>query len=702
MIRYLLCSILTCPGLLGLGLLGFGQQASFALQTEPSGAESPRVEQRTLDSHFPFFPPDSVEEWTERSAALRLHLQMSLGLWPWPDKTPLNPVEHGTIDQGDYTVSKVFFESFPGYYVTGSLYRPKVLVGPAPVILSPHGHFANGRFTRASEAEIDRMLSTGEETHRDNARSVLQARCAHLARMGCVVFHYDMIGYADSQQIPYGVAHGFAKQRGDQNGSEAWGFFSPRAELHLQSIMGLQTWNSLRAIDYVLTLPEVDPQRVGVTGCSGGGTQTFLLAALDPRVAVAFPAAMVSTGMQGGCTCENACNLRVITGNVEIAALFAPRPMGLSAANDWTKQMPTDGYPQLQSVYRLLSEPENVFLSASLDFPHGYNQVARRVMYGWFDRHLKITGQKLPMNWEQLHAAAAAENTPWFERPIRYLESADLSVWNAEHLVPPSGVQVEQAVTRHWQQDQASKIAEKIEESDPQMRSIVRSLLCDLPGGTAKDSLRILNSKPMDLDQDTVVGVVDTVGNQTDTAGYQFTKLQSARGAPVSQIVCLVQDREWVADDREIWLPFVAQGDVVVLIDGRQWQLPNRIVNNGRDAAGYTFGYNRSEMARGVRALDWYLNQLPAAENATVDLVAFDEAPTLVVTAAVLERSVGRVFLPGDFQFGDVTEFQDPYFFPGALKLGDVAGFLKIAKPQELVLWKDATLQERRDSIHKR
>jgi hypothetical protein len=163
-----------------------------------------------------------------------------------------------------------------------------------------------------------------------------------------------------------------------------------------------------------------------------------------------------------------------------------------------------------------------------------------------------------------------------------------------------------------------------------------------------------------------------------------------------------VQDREWVADDREIWQPLVAQGAVVVLIDGRQWQLPNRIVNNGRDAAGYTFGYNRSEMARGVRALAWYLNQLPAAENATVDLVAFDEAPTLVVTAAVLERSLGRVFLPGDFHFGDVTDFQDPYFFPGALKIGDVAGFLKIAKPQELVLWKDATLQERRDSIHKK
>ena len=94
--------------------------------------------------------------------------------------------------------------------------------------------------------------------------------------------------------------------------------------------MGLQTYNSIRALDWLCELPDVDPQRIGVTGASGGGTQTFVLGAVDPRPAVIFPAVMVSTAMQGGCTCENCCYLRMGTGNVELAGLFAPKPLGMT------------------------------------------------------------------------------------------------------------------------------------------------------------------------------------------------------------------------------------------------------------------------------------------------------------------------------------------------------------------------------------
>ena len=91
--------------------------------------------------------------------------------------------------------------------------------------------------------------------------------------------------------------------------------------------MGLQTWNSIRALDFLLGLPDVDPSAIGVTGASGGGTQTFILGAVDDRPAVAFPAVMVSTAMQGGCVCENCSYLRVGTGNIELAGLFAPKPL---------------------------------------------------------------------------------------------------------------------------------------------------------------------------------------------------------------------------------------------------------------------------------------------------------------------------------------------------------------------------------------
>ena len=158
--------------------------------------------------------------------------------------------------------------------------------------------------------------------------------------------------------------------------------------MRLQSAMGLQTWNSIRALDFLSELPGVDAKRIGVTGASGGGTQTFMLCAIDDRPAAAFPAVMVSTAMQGGCVCENASHLRVGTGNVEIAALFAPKPLAFSAANDWTKEFMTKGFPELKQLYTLLGRPENVAAKAWLEYGHNYNRHAREFMYAWFGKHL--------------------------------------------------------------------------------------------------------------------------------------------------------------------------------------------------------------------------------------------------------------------------------------------------------------------------
>src|SRR5207244_6154256 len=145
------------------------------------------------------------------------------------------------------------------------------------------------------------------------------------------------------QQIA--VAHSYGQPRPALEGRENWGLYSPQAELRLQNIMGLQTYNSIRALDWLCELADVDPARIGVTGASGGGTQTFMLCAVDPRPAAAFPAVMVSTAMQGGCTCENASFVRLGTGNIEIAGLFAPKALGMTAANDWTHEMPSKGFP---------------------------------------------------------------------------------------------------------------------------------------------------------------------------------------------------------------------------------------------------------------------------------------------------------------------------------------------------------------------
>ncbi len=311
---------------------------------------------KDLDGYFPFHPPATREAWERRAEWVRRRILVSQGLWPLPTRTPLNPVIHGRIERDEYTVEKVYFESAPGFFVTGNLYRPKRITGRVPGVLFAHGHWQDARLALSDEEEVRREIATGQERFEQGGRSRFQSLCVHLARMGCVVWQWDMLGNSDAQQLSAALVHGFAKQRPEMATPENWGLFSPQAESHLQSAMGLQTWNSIRSLDFLLSLPEVDPERVAMTGASGGGTQTMILAAIDPRLKLSFPAVMVSTAMQGGCTCENACLLRVDTGNVEFAALFAPKPQGLTTADDWTREMATKGFPELKQLYTLLGD----------------------------------------------------------------------------------------------------------------------------------------------------------------------------------------------------------------------------------------------------------------------------------------------------------------------------------------------------------
>src|SRR6185503_15718620 len=272
----------------------------------------------------------------------------------------------------------------------GNLYRPKNIAGKSPGVLFAHGHWADARLSESTDAELRRELADGEERFEQGGRSRFQSMCVQLARMGCVVWQWDMLGNSDSQQLSAQLVHGFKKQRPEMNSPENWGLFSPQAEAHLQSVMGLQSWNSIRSVDFLTSLPDVDPTRIAVTGASGGGTQSFMLAALDPRISLSFPAVMVSTAMQGGCTCENASCLRVDTGDIEFAALFAPKPQGMTAADDWTKKMEEKGFPELKAHYKLMGAPDNVMLKAALNFGHNYNYVSRAAMYSWFNKHLSI------------------------------------------------------------------------------------------------------------------------------------------------------------------------------------------------------------------------------------------------------------------------------------------------------------------------
>src|SRR5262249_29748371 len=185
-------------------------------------------------------------------------------------------------------------------------------------------------------------------------------------------------------------------------------------------------WNSVRALDFLLSLPDVDSTRIGCTGASGGGTQTFMLCGIDDRVTAAFPAVMVSTAMQGGCVCENWSYLRVGSGNIEFAGLFAPKPLGMSGADDWTKEIESKGLPELKELYKLFDAEENVMAKCHPEFGHNYNQVSREIMYNWFNKHLKL-------GWKE----------PVVEKPFQPIPPSQLSVFDAEHPVPMDALPID-------------------------------------------------------------------------------------------------------------------------------------------------------------------------------------------------------------------------------------------------------------------
>jgi dienelactone hydrolase len=644
---------------------------------------------KDLNGYFPLAPPASPEEWKVRAERVKRQILVSQGLWPLPERTPLNAVIHGKIDKGDYTVERVYFESLPGFYVTGSLYRPKKVEGKVPAVLTPHGHWANGRFHDAGEAAAKQQVEIKGEVDENTARSPLQARQVHLARMGCVAFHYDMLGYADSQQLSMGLVHGFKTQRPEMTAEKDWGFFSPQAEAHLQSVMGLQTWNSIRAVDFVLSLPEVDPERIAVSGASGGGTQSMLLAAVDPRIAVSFPAVMVSTAMQGGCTCENASCLRVDTGNIEFAALFAPKPQGMTTADDWTKEMSTKGFPELKLLYERLGAPEMVMLHDRTEFKHNYNLPSRLALYGWLNKHF------------QLGQAESIE-----ERPFERLTTEEMTVWDSDHPKPEGGDAYEKKLAAQIHaadQAQLDGIKPTDAKSLAEWRKTVGGAIDAILGRTLPAAKDLDFEQTEESDQGTYVRMAGLLKNKS--RGEELPLAYLVPNTWNGRAIIWLSEKgkaALFADDgspAEGVKPLLASGTAVIgvdllyqgefLADG-QPVTQNRAVNNPREFAGYTYGYNHTllaQRAHDVMTVVAFVKLVGEAPK-SVEIVALDgTGPIAAVALANCGGAVDRAAIDTHgLRFGKLMDYRDVNFLPGGAKYGDLPGILSLAAPAQLWL----------------
>jgi dienelactone hydrolase len=638
----------------------------------------------TLDDYHPWQPYTDLGRWRERARRVREQVLVAAGLWPLPLNAPPYPVIHGKIERDEYTIEKVFFQSWPGFYVTGNLYRPKRKAEDLrPGVLSPHGHWQNGRFYENNEEAARKQIEKGAEKTLEGARYPLQARCAMLARMGCVVFHYDMVGNADSQQIGH-----------------AQGFRDVEAELRLQNAFGLQLYNSIRAFEFLAGLEGVDPHRIGVTGASGGGTQTFFLCAVDDRPAVSFPAVMVSTAMQGGCVCENASLLRVGTGNIELAALTAPRPQGMTGADDWTIDIETKGLPELKVLYGAFGVPALVDAKCYRQFDHNYNQVSRERMYSWMNRHLKL-GFPEPVE----------------ERPFTPVPPRELSVFDAEHPRPAKAL------------DAAGLRALMTETSNRQIE-----LLTPRDGPTLAEFRRMIGGalRAMVVSELPAAGEVEAAraSGEGSAEDRRRERLVLRRAGTAEAVPALwIAPEGWNGKVLVVVSPggkkdvepggslagvaaaaLAARAAVLapdVLLTGELVPPPSDeapvgggstasvrlpVVKNHQDYAGYTYGYNRTLLANRVHDVLTAIAHARQVEGArAVHVLGTGDGGLWVLLAGALAGSaVERLAAERPaFDFADVKSVDDPRFLPGGVKYGGWGALAALNAPREVVLLGD-------------
>jgi len=305
----------------------------------------------------------TVEEWRTRAAEIRPRILRALGLDPLPERTPLNVTMLGETQLDGYRIQRLTFESRPGFLVTANVYVPDG-PGPFPLVLCPVGHWGHGK---------------DEQTP--------AARSHGLAKLGYITITYDPFGQ-EERAVP-GNEH-----------SEHW-----RLSLTGHSNMSLMVWDTVRALDYMLTRPDVDPDRIACTGASGGGLNTLYYSVVDDRLGVAVPVVYITqwadflgTGAQH-CPCSHVPGLGAFTDMGEMTALFAPRPqMYINALAD--PQFLTAGAQhaeaQARVVYDLVGAGDRLLLRC---FPgdHDYGKAMRETVYGFIEQHLRGQGAGDPI-----------------------------------------------------------------------------------------------------------------------------------------------------------------------------------------------------------------------------------------------------------------------------------------------------------------
>jgi dienelactone hydrolase len=571
----------------------------------------------------------TLADWQAKRPRLEREFHQMLGLWPIPERTPLNAQVTGTLERdGGVVIEKIHFQSKPGLYVTGNLYRPKQVEGKLPAILYVCGHSGRGR---------------------DGNKTAFQDHGMWFARNGYVAFLIDTLQLGEVA----GVHHG------TYNLGRWWwqaAGYTPA---------GVECWNGIRAIDYLVGRPDVDPARIGVTGISGGGATTFWIAAADARVACAAP----TSGMSD---LESYVEHRIINGHCDcmfmyntyrwewttIAALIAPRPM-LFANSDQDPIYPMDGnarvFDRLRKLYAMHGHADRVAEHVSPG-GHAYRPDLRMAIFRWLNTHLKHDSgpvkdaEDKPIEGKQLRVFPEDSDLPKDAKNARIDESF---VPVAAQEIPAAGE------FDRWKNDRIEALRSLSFRSFP--ARIPRA--SPRPGRAVGESLRWLETEP-----GINVAILDL--RRPDESANQGTLIVLNEGEGVESVP------DWAK-------PIVAGGSVVVLaprgVGPTAWvrKSPPNYVERSHALLGRTVDEGRVwDAAATVR----WLSEV-SRPGMRWRLTGSRQAGIIAAYAAVFEPSAAEVVI-----LDSPASHRDGPIFLNVLQVVDIPGALGMLAPRPLTL----------------
>ncbi|MBI5691511.1 MAG: acetylxylan esterase [Verrucomicrobia bacterium] len=289
----------------------------------------------------------------------------------FPERTPLNPRVTGTLVRDGYKVEKVIFDSRPNFPVTANLYLPTNRSGKLPAVVGTCGHSATGK-----------------------AGDTYQSFAQGLARLGYICLIYDPIGQGERLQH---VADNWKPRHGV--GTSEHLYVGARMGLTGEFLGSWFNWDGIRALDYLLTRPEVDSRHLGLTGNSGGGTQSTWLCGVEPRFTMAAPSCFVTTfrrNLENELPADTEqCPPRALAlglDHADFIAAMAPKPVIVMGQEKdfFDARGLEEAHARLQHLYGLLGQREAIGLHLGPDY-HGYSQANREAMYRWFNHATRIS-----------------------------------------------------------------------------------------------------------------------------------------------------------------------------------------------------------------------------------------------------------------------------------------------------------------------